>query len=56
MTEYPGSEDGQTPMPPLPENLALLVGALQGPPDMGRNHDRYLVYPDRDKADGAASA
>jgi hypothetical protein len=34
----------------------VLVGALTGPPDLGRNHDKYLAYPDRDEAGGAASA
>jgi hypothetical protein len=40
----------------LPRHLAALVGALHGPPDLGRNHDKYLSYPDRDEASGAASA
>ena len=40
----------------LPRHLAVLVGALTGPPDLGRNHDKYLAYPDRDEASGAASA
>jgi hypothetical protein len=59
MADYPvrdSGENGESPMPPLPENLAALVGALQGPADMGRNHDRYLAYPDREQVDGAASA
>jgi hypothetical protein len=59
MTEYStsgGGEDHESPAPPLPENLAALVGALQGPADMGRNHDKYLAYPDREEAGGAASA
>jgi hypothetical protein len=43
-------------IPGLPPHLAALVGALKGPPDLGRNHDRYLAYPDRDEAGGAASA
>lgn len=25
-----------------PENLAVLVGALQGPPDMGRNRQPWM--------------
>ena len=29
---------------------------LKGPSDLGRNHDKYLAYPDRDEASGAASA
>jgi hypothetical protein len=40
----------------LPRHLAALVGALNGPADLGRNHDKYLSYPDRDEASGAASA
>jgi hypothetical protein len=40
----------------LPRHLAALVGALSGPADLGRNHDKYLSYPDRDEASGAASA
>ena len=40
----------------LPQHLAALVGVLKGPSDLGRNHDKYLAYPDRDEASGAASA
>ncbi|HET9970307.1 MAG TPA: hypothetical protein VFQ68_18885 [Streptosporangiaceae bacterium] len=40
----------------LPRHLAALVGALSGPTDLGRNHDKYLSYPDREEASGAASA
>ena len=40
----------------LPRHLAALVGALKGPADLGRNHDKYLTYPDRDEVGGAASA
>jgi len=47
-------EDEQAP--PLPEHLSALVGSLDGPPDLGRNHDKYLTYADRDDADSAASA
>jgi hypothetical protein len=43
-------------IPALPQHLAALVGALKGPPDLGRNHDKYLAYPDRDEGSGAASA
>jgi hypothetical protein len=46
----------QDEVPELPPHLAALVGALKGPPDLGRNHDKYLAYPDRDEASGAASA
>jgi hypothetical protein len=59
MTEHSTSssgEDQDSPTPPLPENLAALVGAIQGPADLGRNHDKYLAYPDREQAGGAASA
>jgi hypothetical protein len=48
---------GDWDVPPgLPPHLAALVGALKGPPDLGRNHDKYLTYPDRDEVSGAASA
>jgi hypothetical protein len=40
----------------LPRHLAALVGALNGPSDLGRNHDKYLSYPDRDEASGVPSA
>jgi hypothetical protein len=40
----------------MPEHLSALVGSLDGPPDLGRNHDKYLTYADRDDADSAASA
>jgi hypothetical protein len=43
-------------VPPLPEHLSVLVGSLHGPADLGRNHDKYLTYADRDDADGVASA
>lgn len=43
-------------VPPLPEHLSVLIGSLDGAPDLGRNHDKYLTYADRDDADGAASA
>jgi hypothetical protein len=59
MTEYSTSgsgEDDESPAPPLPENLVALIGALQGPTDLGRNHDRYLAYPDREETGGAAFA
>jgi hypothetical protein len=36
-------EDDESPAPPLPENLAALIGAVQGPADLGRNHDKYLA-------------
>jgi hypothetical protein len=49
-------EDDASPAPPLPENLAALIGAIQGPADLGRNHDKYLAYPDREQAGRAASA
>jgi hypothetical protein len=50
-----GSED-HLDEPRLPMHLAALVGALQGPPDLGAHHDRYLTYPHHEESDGAASA
>jgi hypothetical protein len=47
---------GRDDSPALPEHLSVLLGALHGPEDLGRNHDKYLTYSDRDDADGAASA
>lgn len=38
----------------LPRHLATLVGVLKGPSDLGRNHDKYLAYPDRDEGSGAS--
>jgi hypothetical protein len=52
-TNQAAGHDGS---PALPEHLAALVGALHGPADLGRNHDKYLTYTDRDGADGVASA
>jgi hypothetical protein len=40
--------------PRLPRHLAALVGALQGPADLGVNQDAYLSYPT--PQDGAATA
>lgn len=40
----------------LPEHLSALIGALHGPEDLGRHHDKYLTYPERDDVAGAASA
>lgn len=51
-----GQTDGGNDAPALPEHLASLVGSLHGPADLGRNHDKYLSYTDRDQSDGAASA
>jgi hypothetical protein len=43
--------------PALPRHLQALVGALQGPADLGVNHDAYLCYPaGEDSSGGAASA
>jgi hypothetical protein len=59
MSEYSGhhsGEDDESQTPPLPENLAALVGSIQGPADLGRNHDKYLAFPDREQTGGAASA
>ena len=59
MTEQAGpgeAGDARDEAPRLPRHLAALVGALSGPPDLGRNHDKYLAYPDREETGGAASA
>jgi hypothetical protein len=40
----------------LPRHLAALVGALQGPADLGVHHDRYLTYLHHEEAGGAATA
>ena len=54
--ERPARRDGgDDEAPALPEHLSVLVGSLDGPADLGRNHDKYLTYADRDDADGAAS-
>lgn len=45
-----GRDDG----PALPEHLSALIGALHGPEDLGRHHDKYLTYFDRDDVAGAA--
>ena len=58
------SSDGPTekqtpergPAPALPEHLSALIGSLHGPEDLGRHHDKYLTYADREEAGGAASA
>jgi hypothetical protein len=42
--------------PPRSPHLAARVGALNGPSDLGRSHGKYLAYPDREEASGAASA
>ena len=59
MTEQSGLDDTSDPQdeaPQVPRHLAALVGALNGPSDLGRHHDRYLAYPDREETGGAASA
>lgn len=43
-------------LPALPRHLSALIGSLRGPEDLGRNHDKYLTYDDREDAGGAASA
>lgn len=50
------TSQGREDTPELPRHLGALVGALNGPSDLGRNHDKYLAYPDRNEASGAASA
>ena len=48
--------DGHEEPSALPRHLSALIGSLQGPEDLGRNHDKYLSYTDREEASGAASA
>ena len=51
------SEPDGAERPALPRHLQALVGALQGPADLGANHDTYLAYPaGEDSSGGAASA
>lgn len=59
MTDSAGSgnePDARKDASGLPPHLAALVGALDGPPDLARRHDKYLAYPDREEHGGAASA
>ena len=59
MTEdtRPGDEEAEhEKRPALPRHLSALIGSLRGPADLGRNHDKYLTYADREEAGGAASA
>lgn len=55
-TQPDGANDAREDAPRLPQHLSTLVGVLSGPPDLGRNHDKYLAYPDREEPGGAASA
>jgi hypothetical protein len=53
----PGNEpEDRADSPGLPRHLAALIGALDGPADLARHHDKYLAYPDREEHGGAASA
>ena len=53
----PGEDEPQhEELPALPRHLSALIGSLRGPADLGRNHDKYLTYADREEAGGAASA
>jgi hypothetical protein len=54
--ETSGSSEKNSHELQLPRHLAALVGALQGPPDLGAHHDRYLTYPHREESGGAATA
>jgi hypothetical protein len=40
----------------LPRHLAALVGALEGPRDLGANHDAYLTFPSHDGDSGGAES
>jgi len=42
--------DGREGASQLPRHLSALIGSLHGPPDLGRNHNKYLAYPDRDES------
>ncbi|WP_158088661.1 hypothetical protein [Thermoactinospora rubra] len=56
MTENTPFSDEEE-QPELPRHLATLVGALQGPADLGRNHDKYLSFTEgREESGGMASA
>ena len=53
----PGDEpDAGNAASSLPPHLPALIGALNGPPDLARQHDKYLAYPDREERGGVASA
>lgn len=59
MTDSAGPEnepDAGNAASVLPPHLAALIGALNGPPDLARQHDKYLAYPDREEHGGVASA
>ena len=45
----PGEDEAQREeLPALPRHLSALIGSLRGPADLGRNHDKYLTYTDRE--------
>ena len=53
----PGEEEAQhEELPALPRHLSALIGSLRGPVDLGRNHDKYLTYTEREEVGEAASA
>jgi hypothetical protein len=56
MSADAASGDQQADTASLPKHLSALVGSLQGPADLARNHDKYLAYPDREESGRAASA
>jgi hypothetical protein len=51
-----GAADGREDASGLPRHLSALIGSLQGPPDLGRDHDKYLTYLDRHESGEAESA
>jgi hypothetical protein len=59
MTDEPaataGEATGDEPRS-LPRHLAALMGALEGPRDLGANHDAYLSFPSRDGDSGGAES
>jgi hypothetical protein len=45
MSAEVASGDRQADTASLPKHLSVLVGSLQGPAGLARNHDKYLAYP-----------
>jgi hypothetical protein len=51
-----GARSSQSAPGQLPPHLSVLIGSLDGPRDLGRNHDKYLSFRARDENDSVASA
>jgi hypothetical protein len=59
MTDEPAATSGEArgdEPQALPRHLAALVGALEGPRDLGANHDAYLTFHGRDGDSGGAES